>query len=384
MNQIKLDMIVQLNENKPNCYTVEKNIVNNFISYAAKEMRKKTKTLGKTTEFYHVDKVFGSINGLLPSSTSKLAYRICKNKFETEKLLELADFPTLNSRYFTHEQLDDAKLFIEESEQNKFVLKPINLGSGKGIIFDVDKNNIESSWNQSLEIQRKRNIEEPSFILQNYLDGFDVRICIIEGKYACALWRVQPHIVGDGNSTVRELIIRKNEQRQKSIYFQRFLYEMDDVLVEKIKSQNKELDSLLKKDEVVFLSDLGNLAAGAESVDVTKNVGKEIIELALKAVAAVPGLHTAGVDILADNLEADTGYIIEINTNANHKVHYMPYHGEVRKPYKNLMENMLVKYKIKAGLGLDQRERRIYRDIIKFNNYKEIYHSKITNLLMRM
>lgn len=383
MNKSKLDMIIRLNKEKPNCYTLEENVVSDFIGHAAKELRKKTKVSGKITEFYHVDEVFGSINGLLPGSTGKIAYRICKNKFETEKLLEWADLPTLNSSFFTHEQLKEAKDFIDESVHSKFVLKPISLGSGKGIIFDVDRENIEESWNRSLEIQRNRKIEEPSFILQNYLDGFDVRICIVEGKFACALWRVQPHVVGDGNSTVRELITRKNEQRQKSVYFQRFLYNMDEVLIQKVRSQKKELDSILDKNEVLILSDLGNLAAGAESVDITKIVGENLINLALKSVAAVPGLYTAGVDILTENLNADTGYIIEINTNANHKVHYMPYHGEIRAPYKNLMENMLIKYKLKAGLGLDQQERRIYRDITKFNNYKEMYHSKLTNLLMQ-
>lgn len=379
MSKLKNDMIRNLKEQKSNCFSSENDLIGNFVERAAKELNKRTRVDGKKIEFYHGKDTYGSINGLLPGSTGKLAYAICKDKFKTEKFLNLMNLPTLKSRFFTFDQIEEAFEFLEQNNKETFVLKPLSLGSGKGIIFNVNKDNFEEAYKESLNVQTLREIETPSFILQSYLDGFDVRICIVEGKYSCALWRVQPHVVGDGINTIVELIQEKNEARKKSVYFQRFLYEINEELIRFLKQQNKNLESVLEVGEVIFLSNLGNLAAGAESVDVTKEISKDLIDIALRSVASVPGLHTAGVDILTDNFNSKTGYIIEINTNANHKVHYLPYYGTVRKPYQNMIENMFIKYKVNFGYGLTQQERRIYREIAVFNKYKEMYHNKLGN-----
>lgn len=384
MNKLKLDMVRNLKDEKPNCYSISEDIVNNFVEIATIELKKRMKVSGRKVEFYHGETIYGSINGLLPGSTSKLAYKICKDKFETEKFLNLMKLPTLKSRYFTFNEIDDAFQFLKENRNETFVLKPLSLGSGKGIVFDVNYENFEIAYKESLDVQNKRNVENPSFILQSYLDGFDIRICIVEGKYSCALWRVQPHVVGNGKSTVRDLIEEKNNIRKKSVYFQKFLYEIDDYMIKFLDDQNKSIDSILEDNEVVYLSNLGNLAAGAESVDITKNVSKELIDLALNAVASMPGLHTAGVDILTENINSDTGYIIEINTNANHKVHYLPYYGEVRQPYKQMIENMFIKYKVDFGYGLTQQERRIYREIAVFNKYRAMYHDRLGQEVLKI
>lgn len=379
MSNLKFEMIRNLNSQEPNCFSSENDLVGNFVKHAAKELNKRTRVDDKKIEFYHGKDTYGSINGLLPSSTGKLAYAICKDKFKTEKFLNLMELPTLKSRFFTFSQIEAASDFLKENSNETFVLKPLSLGSGKGIVFNVNYDNFEAAYKESLAIQTLRKVENPSFILQSYLDGFDVRICIVEGKYSCALWRVQPHIVGDGIKTIAQLIKEKNDTRKKSVYFQRFLYEIDHELISFLKQQSKNTDSVLKEDEVIFLSNLGNLAAGAESVDVTNEISKDLIDIATKSVASIPGLHTAGVDILTENFNSKTGYIIEINTNANHKVHYLPYYGIVRKPYENMIENMFIKYKVNFGYGLTQQERRIYREIAVFNKYKEMYHNKLGN-----
>lgn len=383
MNSKKIDMIRELNNMTPNRYLLKKDLVGNFVDHAAKSLKKRHVLKGKTTYFYHINTIFGSINGLLPGSTGKLAYKICKDKHQTEEYLNYMSLPTLKSRSFTYKEKELAKNFLEKNSGETFVLKPLKLASGKGIIFNVDKDNFDKAYEESVKIQKSRNITEPSFILQSFLDGFDLRVCIVEGKYSCALWRVQPHIVGDGKSTVKELVDQKNNERNKSVYFKRFLYEIDEEVLIMLKSQNKDAHSVLKNGEVIFMSNLGNLAAGAESVDVTNRISENLIDIAIRAVAAIPGLHTAGVDILSKDFEGNDGYIIEINTNANHKVHYLPYYGEIRKPYQDMIENMLVKYKVDSGLGLTQEERRIYREIANFRKYKEYYHNEIASVVIK-
>lgn len=382
MNTEKQKMILDLINKNPNQYGYGKDLTGKFVENGAEELKRRYKVKDKTISFYHRDIEFGSIRGLLPGSTSKIAYRICKDKFVTEKYLENMGIPVLSSKFFKEGELEDIKNYLQDKRNENFVLKPLSLGSGKGIIFNINIDNIEEAYKKSLTIQKEKNIIDPSFILQRYIDSFDVRICIVEGKFSCALWRVQPHVIGDGFSTVRELINKKNNIRKQSVYFKNFIYEINEALHNHLSSQDEAIDSIPKKDKIVYLSNLGNLAAGAESIDITHEVSKDLINIAVKAVATIPGLHTAGVDILTESIKSDTGYVSEINTNANFKVHYLPYYGEVQKPYKDMIENMFIKYKVNSGYNLDQGERRIYRQIATFNEYREFYHNKLGKLLL--
>src|SRR5699024_9500418 len=196
--------------------------------------------------------------------------------------LEEMGIPVLSSKFFNEGELHIAKNFLNQHKDGNFVLKPLSLGSGKGIIFNVNINNIEEAHLQSLEIQKEKSVIEPSFILQEYVDSFDVRICIVEGKFSCALWRVQPHVVGDGIHTVSELIEEKNKVRSNSFYFRNFIYEIDEKLISNLESQDEGLNSIPANNKIVYLSNLGNLAAGAESVDITNEVSSDLINLAVK------------------------------------------------------------------------------------------------------
>ena len=117
-------------------------------------------------------------------------------------------------------------------------------------------------------------------------------------------------------------------------------------------------------------------------MDVTDLVSSELIDLAIKTVASIPGLHSAGVDILAESLNSELGFVIEVNTNANNKVHYLPYYGEVKKPYVNIIQNMLVKHKIQSGIRLEIDEVKLYREIAKFNLYRDEYQVRTAKLLI--
>lgn len=383
MNNKKEKMIINLQSRTPNRYIAKEHLINNFVEDGAKKLGRTFRTKKHVVRFFHRGKEFGFIDGLRPGTTGTAAYTICKDKYKTENYLNVMDIPTLKSIYFKNNQLTEAKEFLLNNNNDSFVLKPLSLGSGKGIVFNVVYDNLEHSINQSLKVQNELGIDSPSFILQKYIDAFDIRICIVEGKFSCALWRVQPHVIGNGKESIEELIIQKNNIREKSAYFKRFLYTVDDKMLEFLETQNFKLSSVPDDQQVVYLSNLGNLAAGAESVDITESVSKSLIDLAIRTVASVPGLHTAGVDILTEDIDSEIGFVSEINTNANLKVHYLPYYGKVRMPYKDMIEYMFIKYKADEGHILSQQERRVYREIAKFNEYREYYHNKLGNMWIK-
>ncbi|MGO1998091.1 MAG: ATP-grasp domain-containing protein, partial [Staphylococcus equorum] len=312
----KHNYIYKMSKVTENCYSYKNNQVTNFYKYGAEELGLVYERNDKIHTFYYKGKKIGEAKGLRALSTSKTAFIICRNKFKTEKLLHNLNVPTLNSELFYESQKKEAFEYVKKHKINSVVLKPLSLAGGKGIELDIRPENFSKAWDRSIDKQKELGVKEPCCAIQPFVDGYDVRIAITEGFFSAALLRVPGHIIGDGKSTIKDLIERKNDIRRKSLYFKKFLYEFNSELINKLEAQNYTLDSVLSIDEILFFSDLGNLTAGAESIDITHLVSKEMIDIALRATAAIPGLYTAGVDILTNDFTSKDGYVSEVNTNA--------------------------------------------------------------------
>src|SRR5690606_8105502 len=96
--------------------------------------------------------------------------------------------------------------------------------------------------------------------------------------------------IGDGKSTVSELVDQKNELRKGMPYHKLHL----------IKPVDNE--KILDKNEIFWINNVTNIAQGGEAFDLTDSLSYEIKALAEKAVRAIPGLNMAGVDLLANSL----------------------------------------------------------------------------------
>ena len=73
-----------------------------------------------------------------------------------------------------------------------------------------------------------------------------------------------------------------------------------------------------------------NISTGGELIDVTEWLPSEIGETAVRAVASIPGLEAAGVDVLIKGKEGQTGYshvVIELNPRAHLGGHMFPSEG---------------------------------------------------------
>ena len=383
MNELKRQYIIDLQQIEPNIFTFKNHQVNRFYEHGAKELNLRYIQDDIKHRFYYKKSLIGGVNGLKPVSTSKSAFIICKDKIKTERLLSENSIPALNSGFFLSSEKDQAREFIIKKELKNFVIKPLSLASGKGIQFDVNLNSFDTAWDRSIKIQFEHGVKDPSCMIQRYIDGFDIRVAITEGVYSSALLKIPAYIIGDGESTIEQLIEVKNEMRKKSIYFKRFLYVIDEELVNKLSIQDLNLDSILEKDRIVFISELGNLSAGAESIDITDSISKNLIDIALRATAAIPGLHTSGVDILTNDFTSDEGFVSEVNTNANHQVHHLPFRGAIRKPFRDIIQVMFVRYKLEKGIPLNSEERMKSVELLKFLKYKEFYHNNTYRLYMK-
>lgn len=328
------------------------------------------------TELFLDDNYIGGYTGMKPSTTHSVAFQLCKDKYKCERFLNLMDLPTLGSKLFYEDQKEEALASLKSFSEDQFVIKPLSLSGGRGIQFNVNTDNFSHSWDNSIEIQKEIGRKPYACIVQPFLVGFDIRVTIIEGIFSAALLRIPAHVIGDGQSAISGLIEKKNLSREASEYFNDKLIEINGVLLQTLESQSLKLDSVVKKDQVVHLSHIGNLVAGADSFDITDSLSEGLKDLAIKATAAIPGLYTSGVDIMTPDYTKNEGYIIEVNTNANNRMHQLPLKGKEQSPYKQYVESLIIQHRASKNKSLNEKEVTLNNKMKRFLQLKNEYAVK--------
>lgn len=379
MNKLLEEVILKYSKINNNSYDDSKNVTSEFLDSYARDIGlviKRDRKL-KLTNFYDGSRLIGSLKGLRVSTTSKEAFNLCRDKYKLEKFLNDQGFLSLNSKVFTVTEFKEAKEYVDSNPDSAFVLKPLSLAGGKGIELNVTSENFVNSWNASIHAQRKSKVKNPTCIVQRFVSGFDVRVSVIEGQVSAVTLRLPAHVVGDGKSTIQELIKEKNDERILIKYFQKKLIPIDKKLITRLAIDNKSLDDILKNNEVYLLSDISNLTLGGESIDITDIVSDEIKEIALNSIASIPGFYSGGVDMMTEDFTKDEAFIIEINTNANHTMHHLPLKGSPKEPFKDLLKILKLKGEIMNNIKIDNDSVVMLNNIYKFSLLKDRYSRKL-------
>ena len=218
----------------------------------------------------------------------------------------------------------DKEALVEPFYNNPLVVKPRNTNYGTGItVFakPASKKQISNAINYAFEFDNNVLIEE-------YVKGMEYRFLVINGKCLSVAHRRIASVVGDGKSTIKELIETKNKEPWH--FLTGAPVKMDEPVVEYLKLQGYNFDSILPKDKRVFLRTNSNCSTGGESIDMTDYMPiyfKKIAEKAAKAFEA----KICGVDIIIDNIEKEEYSIIEINDNPGYSINEWPYEGKGEK-----------------------------------------------------
>lgn len=171
----------------------------------------------------------------------------------------------------------------------------------------------------------------PRVVVEEELSGFVFRITLIGGKIAGIMRREAPHIMGDGEHTVHELIIEENNNplRHGPIFHELPLNE-DTVAI--LKEQDLALDSIPEKDRMVLIHTKVSRAYGASTTEMT-DIHPDNEKLFLK-IAKVLDDPLVGVDFMIEDMsrswkEQKCG-IIECNSLPFIDLHHYPLKGTAK------------------------------------------------------
>lgn len=190
------------------------------------------------------------------------------------------------------------------------MVKPNSKSQGTGVCVVHNDAELKNTLRKIFKIDRVALVEE-------YKPGHDYRVVVCDGEVISAYQRVALSVVGDGKSSILNLLKQKQRSFEKMGRDTRIDFE--DIRIRlKLKKQKFSFKSILKKGEKVFLLDNANLSTGGDSVDMTDKIHKSFYKIATKLTADM-GLRIAGVDIMitSGDITQDVKnceyYIIEIN-----------------------------------------------------------------------
>lgn len=180
------------------------------------------------------------------------------------------------------------------------VVKPLNLGGGKGVTADLrTPEALESAFAYA------RKFTAGPVMVERHLPGDDHRLLVVNGSLVWAVRRQAAAVVGDGIKTMRQLIDELNLER-------RFLQEgnqhlvpvvEDDVFRRHLSGQGLTVDSVPAPGQRVTMRSVSNLSMGGELLFVTDRVHPSVRAMA-ESISAASGLTTIGLDYMTTDIAA--------------------------------------------------------------------------------
>lgn len=151
-------------------------------------------------------------------------------------------------------------------------------------------------------------------LVQRALIGKDYRIVVLDKKIISVYQRIPLNIVGDGRSTIRQLLMRK----QKTFVVtgrDTIIRAEDRRIARNLKRRGLSMRSVLPRGERIYLLDNANLSTGGDAVDVTAAIHPGFKKIAV-ALTKDMGLRMCGVDLMVDGDIAQkpaTYWVLEVN-----------------------------------------------------------------------
>lgn len=209
------------------------------------------------------------------------------------------------------------------------VVKPNQGNMGKAVSIGMrNRREVRAAYKRAREVDR-------SVLVEEFVEGNDYRVLVINGEFVAASKRIPGHVVGDGKSSVEELVetLNQDPRRGTGPTSPWTRLELDEQADRLLLDRQMERTSIPEKDEIIFLRKNANTSAGGTAIDVTDDVHPQNREIAVRAARSI-GLDIAGVDFLTEDISRSMwrtgGRICEINSRPGLRKHMWPANGPPR------------------------------------------------------
>ncbi|BBI99134.1 cyanophycin synthetase [Ferrigenium kumadai] len=266
--------------------------------------------------------------------TSAIGETISRDKDLTKSLLQSCGVPVPEGRIV--ESPEDAWEAAEDIGLPA-VVKPVDGNHGRGVSTDLKtRAEVEAAYRLAIE-------EGSEVIVERFIPGNEHRLLVVGQRVVAAARGETATVVGDGQSTVAELIDRQINSDPRRGSTEEYplnvvLLENDAAVRLELERQGYAADSVPEANVEVLIQRNGNVA-----FDVTDLIHPDVAEAAVLA-ARIVGLDIAGVDLVAEDisrpLEAQGGAIVEVNAGPGLLMHLKPANGGPRPVGRAIVEHL--------------------------------------------
>jgi cyanophycin synthetase len=257
-------------------------------------------------------------------ATSAIAESISGDKALTNTLLRACGVPVPEGSI-----VKSATEAWEEAQSINapVVIKPVDGNHGRGVSVNLSRReDIEAAFTLAQEAARGSDV-----LLERFIPGIEHRLLVVGGKLVAAARGEEAWVVGDGQSTVQQLIdlqINSDPRRGTGEASPLNLIQDDPAVALELTRQGAAIDAVPAAGKRLLIQRNGNVA-----FDCTDDVHPDTIALAALA-ARIVGLDIAGIDLVATDiaqpLANQGGAIVEVNAGPGLLMHLKPATGQPR------------------------------------------------------
>jgi len=266
------------------------------------------------------------IQATVTSETSSIGVELACDKEDTKYLLEQAEVQVPRGEIIRRESsLEETCRYVGFP----LVIKPVDGNHGRGITVNIQNYaHAVEAFNAAKEISR-------AVIVEKYITGEDYRLLVINNKLVAAAKRTPAHVIGDGRSTIQQLIDKVNADPRRGYGHENVLTQItvNELTNRIITAYGYNIDSVIAEGEILLLKDTANLSTGGTSEDVTDIVHPANASMA-ERISKIIDLDICGIDIMTTDISQplyDTGgAVLEVNAGPGFRMHLAPTTGLAR------------------------------------------------------
>lgn len=279
-------------------------------------------------KLWHGDHVEYIKNGNMTSKDNYVIPLAMANKVVTKKILDQAGFPVPAGAEFSNKE--EALRYYGQAASSAIVVKPKSTNFGLGIsIFQEPAS--QADYEKALDIAFS---EDSHVLVEEFVAGTEYRFFILDGKCEAVLLRVAANVVGDGQSTIRELVDQKNQDplRGRDHRSPLEIINLGDIELLMLEQQGYTPDTVLPEGLQAFLRGNSNISTGGDSIDMTDQMDESYKQLAADMATAM-GAWACGVDLIIPDRTKPASKdepnctCIELNFNPAMYLHTYTYAG---------------------------------------------------------
>ena len=207
------------------------------------------------------------------------------------------------------------------------VIKPNVSGFSRGSYFPIN------SYSELFKALLLAKIWWPTTVIEQYLEGKNYRVVVIDGEIMSVIERFPPTVIGNGVDNIRELAKKENDIRQKmGLYPTIHPILESDQTVKHLAKQGLSFDTVPKENHQITLFYRIALAPGGTINTIDKTTIPEQNKALFLQVLKMFNANILGIDIIMEQgievpHDQQKCIMLEVNSRPYLKMHDVPRNG---------------------------------------------------------